>query len=135
MHRIAHKDDVGPHKHGHNEFAGLPSTDTVVKRRVGDALAYYEFSTADAQAARAAEAPRAAEAACAAETARAAEVARAAEAARAAEVARAAEAARAEEVARKAKSIDALLNGKNKEAVRAVGRMIQQKCKKGIMNT
>lgn len=39
MHLIVHKDDPSPCKEGPNRFARIPSTDPIVKRRVGDALA------------------------------------------------------------------------------------------------
>eukprot|EP00966_Prymnesium_polylepis_P081183 1880667-Prymnesium_polylepis.1 len=128
MHLIIHKDDLKtPHKHGYNRFARLRSTDPKVKRRVGDALSYYEFLSADA--APTAEEP-AAEAAPAADAAT--EAARVAEAAT--EAARVAEAAT--EAARKASInalVAALVNGKTKQGLRAVGHMIEKKCKVSVM--
>ena len=43
MHLIAHKDDKNPHKRCWNRFACHPATSGIVKRRVGEALAFYEY--------------------------------------------------------------------------------------------
>ena len=52
MHLITHKDDANPHARCMNRFAQRRATHPVVKRRVGEALAFYEHREMTAQRVR-----------------------------------------------------------------------------------